>query len=1432
MNTKQKNMRFLLISAICFGVCLNSLPAFAGYTADKIVTLGLDTAGAMAAKKDMKKGAEEAMKKTSFDWMWEVVGGMENVAFNTSEAELPGVKDKLNFIVSTMQNIEKAAIQITEGKYDEALFTSIDQGVGMINHPAVSAIWEAVKMTYESYKLVADTKAQVEIESLYGTVGRDRMLLGEYNPDQKGPAQFNVNSETVDYFFNRYLITNSQVRSFMRSYVEKELGQQWPEQSWSDYMSGVAAIGSGVDQKRVAEIEALTNDFHNKARGWIRSLLLDINKQAQIAYNKRQVELQLDAYKAFVKRVSHYYNNDIDRMFAEFMDMRKIKKAIPEYRKLLAQSKERYSIVSQQIISLKKAELIKKSSDIDQECSSWQLNLLGAGSSTALVGEKELANSLYAQRQEWTKLQDKFLGDFKQTMDQSMQEAGDYIVIEYNDYYDWYAHALAARMESLYASVFKPIMVPFEFPNTDRLKAEMQKSCQQGDFVQANKVFEEMDEIGKQLNANYGQLKVKLDDAENNPPGEVVAAEARDFSGMGDTMDAEALSRLIYTQKWAWVMGWKGAKGRANELLSVLKQGDALIFSQKKAEIQEVYTIFWELAMEAKTQYDSYQQSIVPALEDLPIDDGDVRSGFWGSYGEFKKAKKALPEYAYLVPQSGSGGALNVSAAFSSWAKKVRSNGGSGGASYRDSLYELFAKTKVKWDNAKALRQDSLKLDTKAMSIIQALYFQAKFIGENSSQREVREKQRQSFDPEKDQTKVESALSNIKMYEDSMEANIKLMVMKKNRYCINRDQDVTYLEDAAIQAKKMIDELFVAKLVKRQYGNMGDLVVNLDVAENGMASIDKPSAHYMSASELNLILNKIKAIINKAPVYPIIVKYLPQNAKALQELMSLGSIKPADGDNIIMFSGQPLYAKDVRKAKKIIKSINYKSDAKYNNAIAELAGIIPLMLRKDDKGWYSAVAPVGVENKSEFKSDIGKSYLELFAPLGEAISMRASWLESERSRKFQEMTDSDNDSGTGADTSTGIINKFNDFATNAMYSLYGLRINTRDYSNSSGDILLTRDSLDDGKVNITGTISNLDNVDTVLLSMDNGRTWDQMPKAANFAFEFVPQQGMVYEPIIKLKRSGAYSDVELGLLRNGMLTYQDVSYKDQVLATLQAISNAYERHDSSEFAKYVSRDYLGNKTFLEEGVRFDFDMFLDIQLTIYINRIENRKGMWIAEAKWDKKQTPRTTGQQQRTNGRTTMMFIAEDGIMKIKNLRGNLLYATLSPEIAAASGLNQTTIDAIITARDDRNPTQPGAGEIEDAGGVSGGTTATSASLTVQYSPTVPVPGWPGIGFNFTANNTVIADSGNDDATFEGYSIFGRVGFQKITSDTFDSLTEAPATGYVTTGISNDGAGTVYAFKTKEGYYGKMEILTFSGSEMTFKFVVQTDISRNVTTQ
>jgi hypothetical protein len=178
-----------------------------------------------------------------------------------------------------------------------------------------------------------------------------------------------------------------------------------------------------------------------------------------------------------------------------------------------------------------------------------------------------------------------------------------------------------------------------------------------------------------------------------------------------------------------------------------------------------------------------------------------------------------------------------------------------------------------------------------------------------------------------------------------------------------------------------------------------------------------------------------------------------------------------------------------------------------------------------------------------------------------------------------------------------------------------------------------------------------------------------------------------------------------------------MDFTQLVAESVKNLADSYEAKNFAAFSRLVSDDFLGNKAFLEDGVRMDFDLFSDIRLKIYINRIEKSGGYFVADTKWDKQQSVKKTGQQQSTSGRTTMVFALEEGKMRIKNLRGNLIYATLSPEIAQSSGLPSSTVDQIRTANEDRNPVQPGAGTTEDAGGTSSGSsssTSTTKSLRV----------------------------------------------------------------------------------------------------------------------
>ncbi|MCM8761225.1 MAG: hypothetical protein NC938_06455 [Candidatus Omnitrophica bacterium] len=88
-------------------------------------------------------------------------------------------------------------------------------------------------------------------------------------------------------------------------------------------------------------------------------------------------------------------------------------------------------------------------------------------------------------------------------------------------------------------------------------------------------------------------------------------------------------------------------------------------------------------------------------------------------------------------------------------------------------------------------------------------------------------------------------------------------------------------------------------------------------------------------------------------------------------------------------------------------------------------------------------------------------------------------------------------------------------------------------------------------------------------------------------------------------------------------------YKQLVAEVVKKLSEAYEKKNAAAFLALVSRDFIGNRSFLEDGIRRDFDTFDGIRLSMFLNRIEKRGAEFVAETKWDKTQSVRKTGKQQ-----------------------------------------------------------------------------------------------------------------------------------------------------------------------------------------------------------
>ncbi|GAB1402199.1 hypothetical protein MASR1M68_11100 [Elusimicrobiota bacterium] len=257
-----------------------------------------------------KKGAVEGLKKLeTYDVLWDLLGKGEEFLLNGDPEAFTNLKDDILKIKLVLDKVAEVSAAVGAGNYDDALIGTVDTMVGLVNHPVVNLTWEAVKLTYESHKLVLETKAALDIEQLYGIVNYDRRLMGvSSGPDS--PPLIPVNSTSVTYFYDKYLITDSSTRELVKSYVKKVLGEDFPEasttQSFWYYLLGVE---DAAKEDELAELQS----FKNKSRGWINSLLTDLNKQVVVNWQQTRLLQQKAEFDKF--------NAQVGKAFASFDDV-------------------------------------------------------------------------------------------------------------------------------------------------------------------------------------------------------------------------------------------------------------------------------------------------------------------------------------------------------------------------------------------------------------------------------------------------------------------------------------------------------------------------------------------------------------------------------------------------------------------------------------------------------------------------------------------------------------------------------------------------------------------------------------------------------------------------------------------------------------------------------------------------------------------------------------------------------------------------------------------------------------------------------------------------------------------------------------------------------------------------------------------------------
>ncbi len=1528
-----RKLRVLIFMAVLLGSFCHVSFANDDDNTPKSIKLGLDVAKAIAEQKDVKEGLKAVANDELSNWLWDSIGGYEKFIFQNSEAEIPAAKDKIKKIIEVCNNIEAFTLAILEGRYDDALFTAIDQTVSIVDHPLVSVTWAMTKLTYESHKQVVATQAALEIETLYGMMSNDRRLMGVIDPGSDTPPVIPETAASADYFFDKYVMTNDSARAMLKSYVEKVLGDTWPEQSWSDYMQSWMAVGSGVDTARSAEVEALATDWRNKGRAWISQLIKDVNKQAKVAWGETRVGQQMAEFKRFSDRVAVFYNEDFEQMLGEFSAIQEYKKQLPAMRLMPQQSKEAFA-ASQQRFNKVTAAMIGEAGALLQDADDWSLKLLQASSRAMILREEALAKELSNARNMWLGFKNQvsdFIGqNFKQVATVTEQVFDAQSASGPQSPESQEALAIAAA----YYSLYKPYLQPFEW---DVVVSNMTKKAgsatvppaEPKDFVTACLELIDQGQISRASGllsfwseaylSEFGLYRQMLGEKVLNAP--LPSDYLSEQKSLSDLWKMLAESEKPIKEKHQRLREELPEKVRreGNNLLYEYEQADANLRAQQSEEI----TKHWAPFSEARAKMDKKESALAYAQTKAGTVAGNLLLGPEALYqAALVTVNEALSAYGalagergrqynlYIAAMAAAERDLPVTAAVSPEKLKellpladpchVISSINVALQALKDNVHTAVGKFGP--NDGDVLASLPSIIQTKAGAILAGVYpsssvsayavdaermkrawltaaerFQ-KFPDLNSNDvKEIQAFVDGSFDPAGQMTRLRSIAGATAGICNNMMNSVRELLQLAATDGENRQRDVDWLMQKSREVQAFIDAQ-----VRKGYFESGEGDYRIAVPQgrvDGMVLASQPFPHVMTASELGAYAASISAEWSNYPGYLFITQYAPLYEKKLKSMARLSYVTPAREENFISpVSGHILYKGDLENAFRILSSLQ-EPFPDYAEKMAQVADLVPGLLRamsaRDRVTLEQKAKEYGMSSVEEYvkkttgrglpapdysanenirdilkdprlQHDLGRAYIEVAK---QALAKNED-LVAFKNKESQDQATAEVAARAEADKKKAaqeLVKQQEEYKRRQGYSVGDAGLNSFMSNNLRGDVLLTKDDMKQGMVEFTGLLNQMIGVTGIQISIDGGRTWGPINATQKIKYTFTPEKNISYSLRLRvIADTGEKYDLNPFPNLNGFV-YLDVAYQQAVAESIQKLADTYEQQNVGAFGDGIAEGYLGGKGALVEGARFDFEIFQGTRLSVGINRIEKQRSQFIADIRWDKTQSVRSSGEEHKTSGRTTMIFVFEDDRMKIYNLRGDLLFAALSPEIAKASGLRMDIVAAIQLARDNREPFTEKARSIEDIKEK----TDNKKKDEIVLAPTLAVlPVKAGAITSYSSHNYHFDFS---DGVSRGDEPFGNdvqwrsdenhlmpihQGKMKVISN-FDALSEAPDSS--TYDCLWDGVGCLvsvgkaFVFISDDGYYGKMEVTGISGSDpktITFKYAIQMDRTWNIRTK
>ncbi len=973
-----------VLVAICLFFFLLHNDSFAmSDTAD----LGLTLASATMDAKNITNGLKNVAKDKTTEWMWDSVGGLEKMILQNNEAQIKDATNKLLDIVNIVQSINKISISIANGKYDDAAIEAVDQVVGKVNHPLVSATWSAVKLSYESHKLVVSTESERQVEILYNIVNHDRMLLGVSDPKNPSPPQIPINKKTADYFFNKYIMTNDRARNALKAYVTTVLGQEWPEQSWSEWLGSFRTIGMGIDTKKNAELEMLDREWRNKGRSWVIAVIKDINKQAKQSWAELKVRQEMVKFKRFARSVELFKDNDLTQMLKDFREIESYKKELPLYKEEAIKSVKLRAKISTKISSLNaqsfkkynnsygnKQRLISYLRDMSYR---WQSKMMVYGSRASLLRKKSLSKQCYSEMNKWLELKDSISSFIISTGDSAVDKlANEYLNVKYKitSGAPKAADAMRRRIESRkinatryirdYSKYLKPFVWDFkvsqvgslyipkgiELPSEPKeFTSKLLKILNKGDVKTGSHMYIAWKMAAKSAfnSHTYYMKRASMGYFELEPPKDLPKS-------------------CITAEDFGKKEGWNNvAKVALIDSMTARYMVEKEKFDLKVSSVSQLVSSFEKLRNLRKKQYDLYNSKMKQIF----------KYKLYYDYSSYKKAFKKYSNELYngfgrLDKGIGKGDLWSLPWILNQKARQIsrRNTNVSYMITSRDTLKE-------KIDNIKKDIDDFNKLPKLSQKDIQ----------------EIEVFTKKKFDYKKLTKKINEIdrnLNNLKKVVYILDKWIKLSQTDE----LNRARDSFWLQQIAKDISSFID--FIQKSGKIKRDSTGTFLPHMGLGvvlpsgikiKNGMLISYNMPTHYLTESEINSITTPLKLLFRNSNIYTFLHSYFPKVAQGLDEFLSLSFIKPAK-ENIII-NNRVVYQSDIKNTKDMLSKINIKDD-NFDTKMQNLPKCFPSI--KDFRKFYyndSSVDLVALK-----KSAIGVVYLKQRAKIKKLLDERRAFL--------------------------------------------------------------------------------------------------------------------------------------------------------------------------------------------------------------------------------------------------------------------------------------------------------------------------------------------------------------------------------------------------------------------------------------------------------